>query len=304
MKINRKIQNISLIVIGSLAFIGLIIGSFLDRQITTKMGDSNNMLGILFTAFGPVLVLTFGVLAGALLFFMPKIEHKTLNIVFRIIGAIAVVGFVVAQIKEGIEWVDFPRMQADASTYKVLIIVFTALLDLAIILFSRIWVDKMDQKAMLYACVMIIGIIFVYFVACEGVKYIASRPRPRVLDEEFNGFKQWFQFNPFAAFKSEYKDYKSFVSGHTANAACLITILPFVASMTKRKNDNRIQIMTIIIGTLFTFVVAFSRIIARAHWMTDVMGGILISCAIQALAINIKPFNLKKDPQTDLKEEK
>lgn len=294
MKINRKIQNISLIAIASIAFIGLIIGTFLDKQITSKMGDNNNLFGIVLTAFAPVLTLAFGVLAGSLLFFMPKIEHKTLNIVFRVMGVVAALAFMVAQVKEGLEWVEFPRMESEASTYKVLIIVFIAILDLAIILFSRFWVNKMDQKAMLYGCVMIIGIIVVYFVACEGVKYLASRPRPRNLNAEFDGFKQWYQLNPFNAFHSEFKDQKSFVSGHTANAACLITILPFIASMTKRENDNRIQIMTVIIGALFTFVVAFSRIIARAHWMSDVMGGVLVSCAIQALAINVKPFNFKK----------
>ncbi len=295
MKLNRKIQNIGFIVIGSIALIGFIIGSFLDQKITGKMGDYNNLMGIIFTAFGPVITLAFGVLAGATLFFMPKLENKTLNIVFRIIGAVGVIGFAFSQVKEGLEWVDFPRMQAEASTYKVLIIVFIALIDLAIILFSRIWVKKMDQNALAFVCLMIIGIILVYFVACEGVKYFASRPRPRNLDAEFNGFKQWYQFNPFGAFNSEFKDQKSFVSGHTANAACLITILPFVASMTKRENDNRIQIMTIVIGGLFTFVVAFSRIIARAHWMSDVMGGILLSVGIQALALNVKPFEFKKD---------
>ena len=295
MKISRKIQNYGLAIIGGVALIGLIIGSLLDRQITAKMGDNNNLFGIIFTAFAPVLVLAFGVLAGSLLFFMPKIEHKTLNIVFRIIGAIAVLGFIFSQVKEGLEWVEFPRMESEASTYKVLIIVFIAVLDLTIILFSRIWVKKMDFTATLYGCIMIIAIIFVYFVACEGVKYIASRPRPRNLDAEFNGFKQWYQFNPFGAFHSELKDQKSFVSGHTANAACLITILPFVASMTKKENNDLIQIMTIVIGGLFTFVVAFSRIIARAHWMSDVMGGILLSCAIQALAINVKPFKFKKE---------
>ena len=294
MKINRKIQNYGLAIIGGIALIGFIIGSFLDRQITAKIGDSNNLFGIIFTAFGPVLTLAFGVLAGSLLFFMPKIEHKTFNIVFRVIGALAVLGFVFSQVKEGLEWVEFPRMESEATTYKVLIIVFIAILDLAIILFSRIWIKKMDLKAMFYGSVMIIAIIVVYFVACEGVKYIASRPRPRNLDAEFNGFKYWFQFNPFEALHSEFKDQKSFVSGHTANAACLITILPFVASMTKRDNNDLIQIMTIVIGGLFTLLVAFSRIIARAHWMSDVMGGILLSCGIQALAINVKPFEFKK----------
>lgn len=294
MKLNRKIQNIGFIVIGSLALIGFVIGSFLDQKITGKMGDYNNLMGIIFTAFGPVITLAFGVLAGSTLFFMPKLENKTLNIVFRIIGAVGVLGFAFSQIKEGLEWVDFPRMQAEASTYKALIIVFIALIDLAIILFSRIWVNKMDQNALVFVCLMIIGIILVYFVACEAIKYFASRPRPRIIDQGLHEFKQWYQFKPFAAFKDEYDDCKSFVSGHTANAACLVTILPLVASLSKREYNKWIQILTITIGGLFVFVVAFSRIIARAHFMTDVMGGIILSIGIQAIAVNVKAFEFKK----------
>ena len=153
----------------------------------------------------------------------------------------------------------------------------------------------MDERSLLFVCLMIIAIIVVYFVACEGVKYIASRPRPRNLDAEFNGFKQWYQFDPFNALKAGSKDDKSFVSGHSANAATLITILPLVANLNKRENNNLIQILCIVIGALFAFVVAFSRIIAKAHWMTDVMGGILLSCGIQALGLNVKAFEFKKN---------
>ena len=71
-------------------------------------------------------------------------------------------------------------------------------------------------------------------------------------------------------------------------------MLPLVSALSKREYNKWIQILCIVIGGLFAFVVAFSRIIARAHFMSDVMGGILLSCAIQALAINVKPFVFKK----------
>ena len=295
MKLNKRLQNIALIIIGGIALIGFIIGTFLDTKITGKMGNSDNLFGIIFTAFGPILTLAFGVFAGATLFFMPKLPSKKGDILLRVIGGIAVLGFAAAQIKEGLAWVKFPRMEAEASTYKALIIVFTSLIDLGIVLFSRIWVKKMDERSLLFVCLMIVAIIVVYFIACEGVKYIASRPRPRNLDAEFNGFKQWYQFDPFNALKAGSKDDKSFVSGHSANAATLITILPLVATLNKRENNNLIQILCIVIGALFAFVVALSRIIAKAHWMTDVMGGILLSCGIQALGLNVRRFELQKN---------
>lgn len=294
MKIDRKIQNISFIIIGFCALIGLICGSFLDQKITEKMGDFNNLFGILFTALGPIITLALGVFAGVILFFMPKLENKGWNSCLKSLGALAVLGFMFVQIKEGIEYVNFPRMQANESTYKVLIIVMILLIDLMIILFTRFWVNKIDKKVVVQICLIIISIIVIYFVACEIIKYLASRPRPRVLDAGLLTFKQWYQWKPFAAFSSEYDDCKSFVSGHSANATCLVTILPLVASLSKNENNKTIQILTIIIGALFAFVVALSRIVARAHWMTDVMGGILLSLSVQALVINVVPLILKK----------
>ena len=294
MKINRRLQNISLIIVSGLALIGFIIGSFLDQKITEKMGDFDNLFGILFTALGPVLTLAFGVLAGSLLFFMPRIENKTWNLLFRVIGAAAIFGFIFSQVKEGLEYVDFPIMQAEKQTYMVLILVLIGLIDLTIVLFSRIWIKKTELNNMIKVCLLIIAIIAVYFVICEAVKYFASRPRPRVIDQGLHEFKQWYQWKPFAAFTSEYKDCKSFVSGHTANAACLITILPLVSSLPRRENSNKIQIMSAIIGALFVFIVAFSRIVAKAHFMTDVMGGIILSCGMQALVINVAPLIIKK----------
>jgi membrane-associated phospholipid phosphatase len=295
MKINRKLQNISLIIVSGIALIGFIIGSFLDQKITGKMGDFDNLFGILFTALGPVLTLAFGVLAGSLLFFMDKLENKTWNIIFRVIGAAAIFGFVFSQVKEGLEYVDFPIMKSEKTTYQVLILVFITLIDLTIILFSRIWIRKIEQRNLIVVCLMIISLIAIYFVVCEAVKYLASRPRPRVLEYSLTAkFKQWYQWKPFAAFTKDFHDCKSFVSGHAANAACLITILPLVASLPKRENNNLIQIMSAVIGALFVFIVAFSRIVAKAHWMTDVMGGIILSCGMQAVVINVTPLILKK----------
>ena len=305
MKINRKIQYIGLAIVGGLALIGLIIGTFLDQQITAKMGDTNNMFGIMFTALGPVLSLAIGSLAGAMLFFMPKHETKWIDICCRVLGLVAFVGFTFFSVKEGFAYVDFPRMQNDAGTYKALIAVLIGLIDLSILIFTNLYVKKLDEK-MIMRTVLIIFIIFAaWFFVSEVMKYLASRPRPRVLDTNPEiTYRAWYEFHPLQAFKDPYKDCKSFVSGHSFNSACLITILPLIFSLGKKENNNIIQISAFAVGGLWAFVVAFSRIIARAHFMSDVMGGILLSAGAQALVIFVADKVLKKLDQVEPSNEK
>lgn len=295
MKINKKIQNLSLVIVGGISLIGLIVGTFLDQKITGKMGDNSNLFGILLTALGPILALAFGVFAGCTIFFMPKRPNKTWDIIFRVFGAVAAIGFALFQIKEGLKYVEFPRMVEKEGTWKVLIIVLICLIDLTILLFSRIWIKKMDEKVLLPVCLMIISTIVIYALATEFFKYMASRPRPRVIDQNpLIEFKNWYQWQPFHAFKKEFKDCKSFVSGHSANAATLITVLPLCASLSRKEKENMIQICCIVIGALFAFVVALSRIVARAHWFSDVAAGILVSVGIQFLVVNVAPKIIKK----------
>ena len=225
---------------------------------------------------------------------MPKLKSKSWNIILRVVGALAVIICIFFQIEEGVKYVNYPKMEAEAATWKALLISFISLINLAIILFSRIWIKKMDRNAILPACIAILSIIVFYVLSCEVFKYLASRPRPRVVYQGVIEFKQWYQWQPLNALHSEFKDCKSFVSGHTSNAACLVTLLPICASLSRKENSLKIQIMCSIVGALFVFVVAFARIIGMAHYMSDVMGGILLSIAMQALVINIAPIIIKK----------
>ena len=99
MKEQRKVLNIALIISGAIGLIGLILGTFLDQQITSAMGNFDSAFGILFTMLTPVLSLAVGSAASACLFFMPKIEHKFWNIGLRVLAVIAFGGFTFFSIK-------------------------------------------------------------------------------------------------------------------------------------------------------------------------------------------------------------
>jgi len=290
MEKHRKVLNIGLVIIGGLALIGFIIGSFLDQQITTALGKYDSWFGILFTLLTPVFSLAIGELAGALLFFMPKIQNKTWDIIFRIIGAVAFLGFSAFAIKEGIEYVDFPVMAKNEATYKALAITLVILIDLIIVIFVKIAMKYMDANRIIPTVIVIFAIIAAWLFVSEVIKHLASRPRPRgIYIENLYQFRNWYQFKPFQCLKSEYKDCKSFVSGHTFIAACTIGSIPLLHSISKEKSGIKLTIAGLAVGGAFTFVVAFSRIVAYAHFMTDVMGAIIFSCGAQAVILNVAP---------------
>jgi len=293
MKLNKKLQNIGFAIIAGIALICFIVGWALDQKIAGKVGDFDNLFGILLTAFGVMGTLTIGSIAGAILFFMPKHENKKVDIGLRILGAISFVVFVFFETKEAVEYADFPRMAENETTYKVLMIAFLAIKDLAIILLTKLFIKKVNPKTLVPACILIIAVIVFYAASCEFVKYLASRPRPRVVEQGIE-FRQWYQFQPLRALKNEYHDCKSFVSGHACNSACIISVLPLLLTLRRKEIEPEVQIIALTVGALYTFVVAFSRMVAKAHYMTDVMGGIMLSVAMQALIINFTPKIFKK----------
>ena len=295
MEKQRKALTIGLSIIGGTALIGFIIGSFLDQQIATSLGNYNSVFGILLTMLAPVLSLAVGEVAGAILFFMPKIENKTWDTIFRVIGGVAFLSFSVFAIKEGKEYANFPIMSEYSTVYKVLAITLVVILDIGIILFVKSAMKNMDSKRIIPTIAVIFAIFLTWVLVSESIKHLASRPRPRnVYIEQIVEYRNWFAFRPFFCLLPDYGDCKSFVSGHTFISACLIGSIPLLHSLSKEKSGIKMTIADIVVAGVFTFVVAFSRIVAYAHFMTDVMGAIIASCGAQIAILNIAPSVYKK----------
>ena len=288
MKENRKILNIGLAIMGGIGLIGLILGTFLDQQITVAMGNFDSAFGILFTMLTPVFSLAVGSAASAMLVFMPRIEHRFWNIALRIFGVLAFAGFTFFSIKEGKEYVDFPIMQPEKTTYVVLAITLVATIDLTVILFVKMAMRHIDSKRIIPTVIVIFIIIAAWFFVSEVIKYLASRPRPRVVQAIGSeiAFRNWYQVHPFECFKEGYKECKSFTSGHAFIAACTISALPLLFSVDKYYSKTK-TIICVSIASVFTLVTAFSRIVALAHYMSDVFGAILFSSAAQLVIINV-----------------
>lgn len=85
-------------------------------------------------------------------------------------------------------------------------------------------------------------------------------------------------------------EFRSFPSGHTGCAACamLAILLPTVCKRLRGKER-----LCLIIGAVWTAVVAFSRLMMGAHFLTDVTAATAITLGIAWLGIWLCYFNGK-----------
>ena len=108
-------------------------------------------------------------------------------------------------------------------------------------------------------------------IIMNTVKGIWGRLRMREMLDPASEFTPWYQIHYRGGFDNRYA---SFPSGHTMNAAgmILITILPGVFPKLTGK-----ETLLRVIAYAWADVVGFSRVVAGAHFTTDVLFGILLS---------------------------
>lgn len=91
------------------------------------------------------------------------------------------------------------------------------------------------------------------------LKVVWARPRMRSIDS-FEQFKYWWQING----PKNSEEFKSFPSGHTANAFVAIAFSTFATNPKLKRN-------LFIFGMVWGVVTAISRVILGAHFLSDVV---------------------------------
>ena len=106
------------------------------------------------------------------------------------------------------------------------------------------------------------------FLITTFAKILWGRPRFRAMSDPESEFKAWYILSPFGMSD----DFKSFPSGHTTQAAMIIGLMFFNdLGVIKHRKGLYLTIL------LWTSLVALSRVIAGAHFCSDVTTGMMIS---------------------------
>lgn len=138
---------------------------------------------------------------------------------------------------------------------------------------SRAVPKERAREAVTFAVIAIVYALLIVIVM-NSIKGVWGRLRMREMLDPISEFTPWYEIHFRGGFDNRFA---SFPSGHTMNAAgvILITLLP--AIFDKLKGRGALLRM---IAYAWAVVVGFSRVVAGAHFTTDVLFGILLSYAL------------------------
>lgn len=301
----------------------LILGTIFDLQISKAVADlqpgqyhSKNLFAIIGETIGENILYVLLVSALCILFFYLNhnpLNKKWLNTLIQI--GLCVVSFVVCFycLHKTLEYVAthtlFGLDKFIESTLGLIVIILASIIVtiLAFLLFSK--VSKENLKNLWKWALLVLILAAASNLIVQTAKHIFDRTRFRAMvfvgDTDFQYYDHWFKFNQnkFNSISVYAEDFfKSFPSGHTCAAASsfFLILLPLFLPQTNNKKWKSIFWSS---ASVYTFLVALSRIVAGAHYFMDVFvgGGVCIILTLIAL-FSVKAIQNKEKSLNSQKE--
>lgn len=301
-------------IIGAVCFVAvLLVATFYDLEINKALGNADSVYGQFFRLFGELtgwIVIPF---ATAFLFHV-TVRRNKIAIVISVFWAIATfvgwfltVKYILGEFT-GASYAD----GFYASPYRALIlydVVFALLLTA-----GTLYGTSRIPKETLYKLAQLAAAILIALALSQAVTYVMklawSRQRFRNLPignggTDSTGFTPWYHPNfgknkgvyyfPDSAGMKEKEAYTSFPSGHTCGAALTFVFVMLPDLFEKLK---KYKICFYVFAIAYTVAVAISRIVNRAHYLSDTLFGgyigMLSSFAAIAITFKISAWGNKK----------
>ncbi|MCQ2479876.1 MAG: phosphatase PAP2 family protein [Clostridia bacterium] len=251
----------------SFSAVALLIATFWDLQIDLVLNNNRSFVSNWFDRTGEMPAAILSVIAFA---FITKCAGR---IWLKIISAIATLG---AGAYFGIWFGE--RLFADTvyqTFFNVIYGVGTAVFILLVVQFLVI--HEKYRKPLIAVSIIALCAMGAETLVTTGMKALWGRIRFRNLDGEFTNFTPWYIINGNTG-------QHSFPSGHTASAGMsyMLMLLPFVSARCREYKS-----VLFIGGFLYTSMVAFTRLVMGAHYLSDVVIGSAISFSLTIAAIAV-----------------
>ena len=282
-----KNMRVPLLIAWGVAIIGIILGSFLDLNISKAIASPTNGFALTVSAIGPTIgFAAVALMGGGFIAFIVKGEYPIiLKILFGVLAAccLGVSIFYPAGEYFGIN--GFYGAAPKWVGYFIVIVPEAAAMVGGYFLFKNC-----SNKNMWIIFCIVIGLLLIALLAViPTIKDNMRRPRYRgLLIYDDVSFHNWWE--PF----KEYKDYiaahpdvphdnfKSYPSGHTAEASILFVAVTFYPLADKKFAKYQMPFFYGACG--LTALVALARIMAAAHFLSDVSWGATIVLSLVLIA--------------------
>lgn len=246
------------------------VGSFVDFPLSFALYDASNPFATFFAAYGAIPAPLGCVAAGTLFVCGHNRDNKVLGTVQNIGGILLL--FV------GILLVCFlPALYIPVSP--LLLAVVGLILSAGTILITCRLAKGADRAMIIRVALAIVLVLLCELVVVNLIKVAWGRPRMRLVvshPEAF--FVPWWQLGnalkePLMAAGVAADEFKSFPSGHTANATTmlLLGLVPYL-----KPQLQKYQKALVAFGFAWAAIVALSRILLGAHYLTDTTVGFLV----------------------------
>ena len=295
-------MRLPLLIVLGVGVLGIILGSFFDFQISTAIANPKSYLGITISAIGPTI--GFGAVAlmggGFIVFGLKKEYHIVLRILFFVLAACCFGVSIFYPAGEyfgvnGFSWLGIPKSVG----YAVVILPEAAAVVGGYFLFRNI----SNKNMWIIWCSVIALLLIALLAIIPSIKDFVRRPRYRaIIAYEGVTFHNWWEpcrnyKDLMAQYGIESSDhFKSYPSGHSAEASILIVAATFFPMADKKFHKYQLPAFYIACG--ITALVMFARILAAAHFLSDVSWGMSIVVALTFIAnevvIRVKPLELEE----------
>ncbi len=289
------------VVIGVFLVVMLIVGTFLDYPLSASLYDPESGFGLILAAYGQLPSSAGAVLAGTLFLIGRNRDRKPVCIFQCVLGIIMIGVGVYMLCENPIEYMDMNVILSCV----IGLLISAGMAALAVF----VSINAQREDVILVAVIFLL-VILSQMVIINIIKVPWGRPRMRlIMTDDRAFFMPWYQ--PGTALKDTLtaagvaaEEFKSFPSGHTGHAVILMLygLLPWLRSGAGRKDPSGTKQTSLSgtpvirlfvwIGFGWTVLVAFSRIIMGAHFLSDtaVGAGISFLCVllIPALVFRIR----------------
>lgn len=258
-----------------------LVGTLWDLRISEVFHDQSNLFGILGAAFGELPAGLALVIAGTMLVLARNREHRG-----AAVGQI--VGGVVLLLLGALMVVMMPGRYLDLNMAVLVIIGLVAVA--GAVWLARWLTTEADRRVVVRTALVLFLVVLAEMILVNVVKVVWERPRLRFLAENPEAlFQPWYVIgndtkDAWLAKGIESEEFKSFPSGHAANAAALMLLV--ILAPLKRAWAKH-ETLLLWVGAVWCLLIAFSRIVVGAHFVSDTVAGISITLAMVVVAMRV-----------------